>query len=176
MRRSSVVSALVLALIGLAAAWSAAPAAQGLFQNVLLRVGTPNSPVAVLHYSGALEVFNDHPNRIHCVVPVSTATTIQAVGGQCAAPGAGLSIYITDVYFSASAAGIAADAFPTIKSGTGGTCGSGTAVVWQALTAAATQSVDNRTIPIKITANNELCWITTTAGSKALQVSGFIAP
>lgn len=125
---------------------------------------------------GALLIRQDHPKRFHCTVTVSTATTVQAVGGSCAAPGAGLSLYVTDITFSASAAGIAADAFPTLKYGTGGTCGSGTTVFWQALTAAAIVAVDNRSIPIKIPANNEICWITTTAGSKALQVSGFIAP
>lgn len=127
------------------------------------------------HYGTQL-VRSDHPNRFHCVVTVSTATTMQAVGGSCAAPGAGLSLYVTDITFAASAAGIAADAFPTLKSGTGGTCGSDTAVVWQALTAAAIVAVENRTIPIKIPANNELCWISSTAGSKAIQISGFIAP
>lgn len=118
----------------------------------------------------------DHPNRFHCTVTVSTATTVQAVGNSCAAPGAGLSLYVTDIMFAASAAGIAADAFPTLKYGTGGTCGSGTAVFWQALTAAAIVAIDNRSIPIKIPANNEICWISTTAGSKSLQISGFIAP
>lgn len=150
--------------------------ARQLFQNALITVGTPTSPVAVKHYTGALQTFTDHPNRIHCVVTVSTATTLQAVGGSCAAPGAGLSLYITDVMFSASAAGIAADAFPTLKSGTGGTCGAATAVVWQALTAAAIVAIDNRSTPIKVTANSELCWISSTAGSKAIQISGFIAP
>ena len=125
---------------------------------------------------GALMVRQDHPKRFHCVVTVSTATTIQAVGGSCAAPGAGLSLYVTDIYFTASASGIAADAFPTLKYGTGGTCGTGTAVFWQNLSAAAVTAVDNRSIPIKIPANNEICWITTTAGSKAIQISGFIAP
>lgn len=118
----------------------------------------------------------DHPRRIHCVVAVSTATALTAVGGSCAAPGASLSIYITDVLFAASASGIAADAFPTLKSGTGGTCGTATTVVWQALTAAAVIAVDNRSTPIKLTVNHELCWISSTAGSKAIQISGFIAP
>lgn len=124
---------------------------------------------------GVLYTRQDHPKRFHCVVTVSTATTLQAVGGSCAAPGAGLSLYVTDVFFSASASGIAADAFPTLKYGTGGTCGTGTAVFWQALTAAAIVTQDNRSIPIKIPANNEICWITSTAGSKAIQISGFIA-
>lgn len=120
---------------------------------------------------------SDHPNRISCTVIVSTATTVQAVGGSCVAPGAGLSIYITDIEFGSSAAsGVAADSFPTLKSGTGGTCGAATAVIWQALSAANTTQVANYTVPIKVTANNELCWIMTTAGSKTLKIQGFIAP
>lgn len=119
---------------------------------------------------------SDHPNAIRCTVTTSTATTIQAVGGSCAAPGAGLSIYVTDINFSASATGIAADAFPTLKYGTGGTCGTGTTVFWGVLSAAAVTFQDNRTIPIKIPANNEVCWISTTAGSKFLVIGGFIAP
>lgn len=118
----------------------------------------------------------DHPNAIRCTVTVSTATTIQAVGGSCAAPGAGLSLYLTDILFGASAAGIGADAFPTLKYGTGGTCGTGTTVFWGALTAAAIVATDNRSIPIKIPANNEVCWISSTAGSKFLVLGGFIAP
>lgn len=116
-------------------------------------------------------------NGINCLVAVSTATTIQAVGGSCVAPGAGLSIYITDIEFGTSAAaGTAADSFPTLKSGTGGTCGSGTAVIWQGLTAANSTIIANLSTPIKVASNSEVCWIMTTAGSKTVQVHGFIAP
>lgn len=126
---------------------------------------------------GVLWARSDHPNRINCLVPVSTATTLQAVGGSCVAPGAGLSIYISDIEFGTSAAaGTAADSFPTLKSGTGGTCGTGTAIIWQALTGANTTAVTNSTIPIKVAANSEVCWIMSTAGSKILQIRGFIAP
>jgi hypothetical protein len=126
---------------------------------------------------GAIFSRSDHPNRIHCTVAVSTATTIQAVGSPCAAPGAGLSIYITDIEFGTSAAaGTAADSFPTLKSGTGGTCGTATAVIWQALTSANSTVIANKTTPIKVTANSEVCWIMTTAGSKTLQIDGYIAP
>lgn len=125
---------------------------------------------------GTLFFRQDHPNRFHCTVAVSVATILTAVGAPCAAPGAGLSLYVTDVFFSASAAGIAADAFPTLKYGTTGSCGTGTTIFWQALSAAAVIAVDNRSVPIKIPANNEICWIDSTAGSKTLQVSGFIAP
>lgn len=125
---------------------------------------------------GAVFSRSDHPNRINCLVPVSTATTITAVGGSCVAPGAGLSIYITDIEFGSSAAsGVAADSFPTLKSGTGGTCGTATTVVWQALTAANTTQVANFTVPLKLTTVHELCWIMSTAGSKTIQIHGFIA-
>jgi hypothetical protein len=133
------------------------------------------SPLKV-NTEGRLLVASDHPNRFRCTVTVSTATTLQAVGGSCAAPGAGLSLYVTDVLFSASASGIAADAFPTLKYGTGGTCGTGTAVFWGALTAAAVVAEETLATPIKIPANNEICWISSTAGSKFVVLTGYIAP
>lgn len=114
---------------------------------------------------------------INCLVAVSTATTIQAVGGSCVAPGAGLSVYITDIEFGSSAAsGTAADSFPTLKSGTTGTCGTGTAVIWQGLSTANSTIVVNLSQPIKVAANSEVCWIMTTAGSKTIQLHGYIAP
>lgn len=114
--------------------------------------------------------------NITCVVAVSTATTVQAVGGECVAPGAANRIVITDVSFGTSAAsGTAADSFPTLKSGTGGTCGAATVVVWQALAAANTTVVDNLTTPVAVPLNNELCWIMTTAGSKTVQIRGYIS-
>ena len=117
-------------------------------------------------------------NAINCVVTVSTATTIQAVGGSCIAPGANVRLYITDVEFGTNASGIAADSFPTLKTGTGGTCGSNTSVVWQAFTPAAvqTQVVKSYSTPLKLPLNQELCWINSTAGSKVVQVNGYIAP
>ncbi len=116
------------------------------------------------------------PSAIRCTVTVSTATTIQAVGGSCAAPGAGQSIYITDISFDASAAGIGADAFPTLKYGTGGTCGTGTTVFWGKLSAAAVAISEHFATPIKIPANNEVCWIASTAGSKFVVILGYTAP
>lgn len=186
MQRLGLALLLTLALISLAALTGGfikaglelTPAqARQQFQDVLIRYGSAQSPVAALHYTGAGQVYGDHPGRIRCTVAVSTATTVQAVGGSCVAPGATSSIYITDVKFGTSAAaGTAADSFPTLKSGTGGTCGAATAVVWQALTAANTTVVDNLTQPIKLTANHELCWIMTTAGSKTIDIVGYIAP
>lgn len=137
-----------------------------------------NAFVAVDAYSAAY-VRQDHPNRIRCfTAAVSTATILTAFAGSCATPGAGLSLYITDVSFASNASGIAADAFPTLKYGTGGACGTGTTVVWGAFGEAAIQDTifQSFTTPIKIPANNELCWMNTTAGSKFVSVHGFIAP
>ncbi len=135
--------------------------------------------------NGALQILNlsssgdltGNKAAFQCLVAVSTATTIQAIGGSCAAPGANLSLYITDIVFGTSAAaGTAADSFPTLKSGTGGTCGANTAVVFQALTTANSTIVANYSSPKKISTNNELCWIMSTAGSKTIEIRGFIAP
>lgn len=117
-------------------------------------------------------------NQVRCTVTVSTATTITAVGGQCIAPGPGLSLYVTDVSSSTNAAGITADSFNTLKYGTGGTCGTGTTVFWGAMTAAATQATvfESFQTPIRIPANNEICWINSTAGSKFWVITGYIAP
>lgn len=114
---------------------------------------------------------------VQCVVPISTATTIQAVGGDCAAK-PGLRLWITDVNFSTSAAGVAADSFNTLKSGTGTTCGTGTAVVWGALSIAASQYavVQAFATPLVLPVASDLCWINSSAGSKFLIVTGYYTP
>jgi hypothetical protein len=131
---------------------------------------------------GVLYARRDHPTRIRCTQTISTATTLTvmpgAAGVGCAAPGAGLSIYITDILFATNAGAIAADTFNTLKYGTGGACGTGTTVFWGAMTTAATQAtvVQSFATPIKIPANNEVCWINSTAGSKFVVITGFVAP
>lgn len=118
-----------------------------------------------------------HPNMISCHVAVSTATTITAVGGSCAAPGANKCIFITSATFSASAAsGTAADSMPTLKSGTGGTCGTATAVVFAQFNPANGGWHAPFPTPYKVPVNSELCWIDSTAGSKLVDILGFIAP
>lgn len=136
--------------------------------------------IAVTAYKleGQNPTVNLGTNGFSCVVTVSTATTIQAVGGSCVAPGAALRLYITDITFATNAGAIAADTFPTLKTGTGGTCGSNTAVVWEGFTTASTQQtlIQDFTTPIRLPLNQELCWIDSTAGSKTLVVNGYIAP
>jgi hypothetical protein len=114
---------------------------------------------------------------VRCVVTVSTATTITAVGGDCAAK-PNLSLFVTDVLFASNAGGIAADSFNTLKYGTGTTCGTGTTVFWGAMTTAATQQtvVQDFTTPIRLPQNVDVCWINSTAGSKFLIITGYYTP
>lgn len=114
---------------------------------------------------------------IRCVVTVSTATTITAVGGDCAAR-PNFSLYITDITTSTNAGGIAADSYNTLKYGAGTTCGTGTTVFWFAMTPAATQTtvVANYTTPMRLPQNVDVCWINSTAGSKAWIITGYYAP
>ena len=112
---------------------------------------------------------------IRCTVTVSTATTLTAVGGQCAAPPGDQAIHITDILASASAAaGTAADAQLTLKYGTGGTCGTGTTVIWQLIHPLNTVTAAAFVTPIVIPRGNELCWINSTAATKTWLILGFI--
>lgn len=114
---------------------------------------------------------------VRCVVAVSTATTITAVGGDCTAR-TGYTLYITDILFATNAGGIAADSFNTLKYGTGTTCGTGTTVFWGALTTAATQAtvIQSFVTPIRLPQNVDICWINSTAGSKFLVITGYYTP
>lgn len=115
---------------------------------------------------------------VNCRVPVSTATTIQAVGGPCAANPNGLALYITDITFSSDAGAIAADAYNTIKYGTGTACGTGTVTIWSAMTVVASQgsTIQSFRSPLRVPPGNDLCWINSTAGSKSLVITGYRAP
>jgi hypothetical protein len=113
-----------------------------------------------------------HKDGFNCVVAVSTATGLTAA---CSAIAGNRPMYITDIEFgsSAAAATFSADTFPTLKYGTGSTCGTGTTVFWQAMIGATGQVTSNLVTPIKIPKGNDVCWIMSTAGSKTLQIHGF---
>jgi hypothetical protein len=113
-----------------------------------------------------------HKDGFNCVVAVSTATGLTA---GCSAIAGNRAMYITDIEFgsSAAAATFTADTFPTLKYGTGSTCGTGTTVFWQAMIGATGQVTSNLVTPIKIPKGNDVCWIMSTAGSKTLQIHGF---
>jgi hypothetical protein len=127
---------------------------------------------------GILVVTTDHPKRIRCTVENSSATILTAFGSDCAAPGAGLSIYVTGIAVTSSAAATTTAAnYFRLAYGTGGTCGTGTTIIWSMY-----NSVNNPVIqspiepPLKLAANNELCWQHAVAGSKNLNITGYIAP
>lgn len=83
-----------------------------------------------------------------------------------AAPGVGLSLYITDVYFSNGAT--AGDA--VLKDGAAGS------EVWGDYAAINGGGQSNRKTPIKLTANTALVVTSTTVTTHRLSVGGYIAP
>jgi len=123
---------------------------------------------------GVLYTHNDHPNRWF-VNTLSTATTLTEIK---AAPGAGLSLYITDISVYNSVLSTAtADAHPTLKFGTGTNCGTGTTTFWRMMNGVAFDGIEQSFLtPIKLTANNALCFITSVAGTRVWNISGFTAP
>lgn len=120
----------------------------------------------------AQTVTNGHRDGFNCVVAVSTATTLTAA---CPAIATNRAMFITDIEFgsSAAAATFSADTFPTLKYGTGTTCGTGTTVFWQSMIGATGEVISNLQTPIKVPKGNDVCFIMSTAGSKTVQLHGF---
>lgn len=115
-------------------------------------------------------------NQVHCVVEASTATSITAVGGDCAGE-VGLSHFIESITASSSAAaGTSADSMLTLKYGTGTTCGTGTTIVFIALSEANTTVGAVFPEPIRIPPENDLCWIHSVAGTKTWVINGRSGP
>lgn len=151
------VSLLAFVLVTLAfAAW---PKAQSVWNDVRHEVTLRNDP-----------------QSFTCTVVNASATILTALGGSCVAPTVlNQSIYITDITASASAASTtSADSFLELKSGTGGSCGTGTAVLWGSYNAAMGGAVSDFQVPIKVAANSELCWMDAVVGSKTFIVTGYI--
>jgi hypothetical protein len=130
----------------------------------------------ILPSVAAAQAVTPHERQIiSCYVSASTATSLTAVGGSCAAPGAAVRLYITDVIFGASAvSSTAADSAFTLKYGTGGTCGSGTTSIAGAPSLANTTVSIHFQAPLILPKNNELCWIHSVAGTKWAIINGFI--
>jgi hypothetical protein len=117
----------------------------------------------------------DHLNRFYCNM-LSTAVALTEITG-CGVPGAGVSRYITDITFSSSiVSAVGADAHPTLKYGTGTNCATGTTTFWRSLSTANFPIAQNFQTPIKIPANNAICFIHTGAGTRVMNIIGFIAP
>lgn len=126
---------------------------------------------------GAVFERQDHPNAWY-VNTLSTATVLTEIK---AVPGAGLSLYVSHIDVTNSVVATAtADAMPTLKYGTGTNCGTGTTTFWRCMNSAiftgCLSAGGNINPPIKLPANNALCFITTPAGTRAWNISGFTAP
>jgi hypothetical protein len=112
--------------------------------------------------------------RFQAVLTNSTATTLTEIQ---AAPGAGLSLYITDITMSASViATTTTDQQLNLKSGTGTNCGTGTAVVFSVYNLAFSGPSVKLVTPIKLPAATALCFIHAASGNKSVVVGGYIAP
>jgi len=104
-----------------------------------------------------------HPNYWEVSADYSAAQTNASIK---VAPGAGLSLYITDISISngATAGNI------TLLNGSGG------AVKYEIYPAINGGAVDNRRTPIKLSANTALVITSTTVTTHSVNISGFIAP
>lgn len=112
--------------------------------------------------NGRQFVATEHPYFFHVSADYASAQTNTSVK---AAPGAGLSLYITDISISngATAGNI------TLLDGSGGT------VLYEIYPAINGGAVMNLRNPIKLTANTALCITSTTVTTHSLFVAGFIA-
>ncbi len=122
---------------------------------------------------GVQAVTLDHPRRVSCRLTTS-ATTSTAITG-CTAPGAGLSIYVTDISVYGGVA-TGATAAASLQYGTGGTCGTGTTIVYDCQHAATAGCEAHFSVPAKAVANSELCLVDATVGTKFISLKGYIAP
>jgi len=105
---------------------------------------------------------------------LSTATVLTQL---IAAPGASVSVYIHSISCSASVASTTtADQQCRIKAGTGAACATGTTDLWGAFQPANGGAAVTFPSPIKVTANNAVCWIHAVVGSKIVNIQYHLAP
>lgn len=118
---------------------------------------------AIADEYGRIYVGTIHPNYWDVSADYAAAQTNTTVK---AAPGAGLSLYLTDIAISngATAGNI------TLLDGAGGT------VLYELYVAINGGGIDNRNTPIKLTANTLLAITSTGVTTHSVTISGFIAP
>jgi hypothetical protein len=110
--------------------------------------------------------------RFNCTM-VSTATSLTELTN-CAAL-TGLSYYITEVSWSSSIISTTTNFF-LLESGTGTNCGTGTVALLNDFSLAFVTSNHSFPTPIKVTPAHALCFVHPGAGTRNVNVSGFIAP
>jgi hypothetical protein len=138
---------------------------------------TGNQRRCLVSLDGALYTREGGPIRFSCgVTAIGTTLT------QCqAAPGAGLSLYITDVITQSNTA--TAGLF-TLRFGTGANCGTGTGNLFFGSASALMASPANTvavnhfhlSTPIVVTANNAVCVLGVVTNTTNAQINGYTAP
>lgn len=121
---------------------------------------------------------NDHVNRFQCTLDAVAATLTQCQ----AAPGAGLSIYISDVLAGSTTTTAGQH---LLRYGTGTNCGTGTTTLFPGTTATPRVSSPPTTAAnnaysfrnaLKVPANNALCVLGVATNTTWIVITGFIAP
>jgi hypothetical protein len=127
---------------------------------------------------GAAWVRMGGPVRFQCSLNSIAATLTQCA----AAPGAGLSYYVTDIWWQSTTTTAGTGA---IQSGTGTNCGTSTTAVLPASATAnrygypassTAASVLSFMTPLKLTANHALCVIGVATNTVRVDIVGFVAP
>ena len=139
-------------------------------------------PKQLVTPEGIAAVTTDHPRWFQCAM-TSTATaatvitTCTGAVATMAAPGAGLRLYITGFEYSSSIISTTAN-FMTLRYGTGGTCGTGTQTLWVGANSVAFDEVSPSLggNGMKAAQNNEVCFIHPGAGTRWINVRGYVAP
>jgi hypothetical protein len=138
--------------------------------------GTFRVPISSLE--GVQFVRNGGPVRFACSVNNIAATLTQCQ----AAPGAGLSLYVTDLWWQSTTTTAGTGA---LQYGTGSNCGTGTTALlpasatanrygYPASSTAATNF--SFTTPLKVAANNALCIIGVATNTVRADILGYVAP
>lgn len=140
------------------------------------------SPKVLRTPEGITAVTIDHPRRFSCSMS-STATTSTVITGcfgsvsTMVAPGAGLAFYITSYSWGSSIISTTTN-FMTLQYGTGGTCGTGTAPFHRGFIPAAFNTLvpDIGDVPIRAGTNAEVCFLHPGAGTRFINIRGYVAP
>lgn len=139
---------------------------------------TGNVRRATVSVDGALWVRQGGPVEWSCTLSGIAATLTQCQ----AAPGAGLSLYVTDIVVQTTTTTSGTYA---VQYGTGTNCGTGTAALfpggatanrWNAPITTSATSNFSFTTPLVVPANNALCVIGVATNTIRIQMNGYTAP
>jgi hypothetical protein len=137
---------------------------------------TVGVPKVLYTPEGRQAVTLDHPRAFNCAM-TSTATTSTVITG-CGAPGAGLTRYVTGFEWNSSIISTTTN-FMTLQYGTGANCGTGTTVIYRGFAAPAFSQAGPHTVgttPIRLGTNTDLCFLHPGAGTRLVNVRGYVAP